>query len=551
MFFNEKKLKKINHILFDYGAQNIQILENSKVQIKLKFDIYFDKKLVSLGLNFQNKANWTIPPSFTILNRPLPALDHVGHSGLICTTDHQGENFDGNKHEKLISFFLEKTLKILNQSFNNLNSNNRTSIYNELEGYLENIDNVNYDVQLHSDPCSTPFLYGWLKKNKNGIQTIAHIDDGQNNNINKTHLTKVKIHKILLKDSSIFPIPHMDTVFSEEDFLKIIHTLPSDKIETLLSRGNQNVLIGVPNENGFTYLVFSYSIWYSYKNIISFQKFKISLTQRAWIDYLLKRTGQEQIDKHIAVFGCGALGSKVIEILAQTGINNFSLVDPERLTTDNIFRHSLGLQQVNIAKSEALAKKIELERPGLTVKPYITNAENWIQSNYINNVDTIIITIGHTPTEISLVKSIFEINKNINIIVGWVEPYDLGGHFISFNNKERGCLNCLYYDSNSNKSLNPKYKYIKSGQILSKNITGCSGAFTPFSSLNCSKLASYITEYTLYNQTGFISLSGENYSAVKNNILTTHFYEKVNSKNGVNIISLDEIYEEVCSCCNT
>ena len=108
-----------------------------------------------------------------------------------------------------------------------------------------------------------------------------------------------------------------------------------------------------------------------------------------------------------------------------------------------------------------------------------------------------------------------------------------------------------YFDENLNKSLTTKYKFIESGQLIAKNITGCAGAFTPFSSLNCMKLASYISDYALNQQLGFVSLSGNHQNANKNGVMTTPFYAVVSSSNGINILSIKEIYKEVCPCCNT
>jgi hypothetical protein len=552
MFFTNSKLENINKLLSELGAQDIHVSAITNNWVTLKFDFLIDRKKVSLSLDFQNRANWTTPPIFTLLTRPMPALDHVGHSGQICTTDHQGENFQGYKHGALISLFLRKTINILEQSFNNLNLNNRSSLYNELEGYLGNIQNIGDNLILHCNPLTVTQLYGWLKKSPKGNhQVLEQIDDGNNTYTNHSQLTKVKVHKVLLDDAYIFPIPNIGDHFTEYDFLKIINSLSDEKKQSLLKQGNHYVLLGIPNGHGFAYLVISYAIWYSFKEKVSFNSFEASLTQRAWVDYLLNRTGQEQKSRHIVIIGCGALGSKIAEILAQTGINQFSLIDPEFLKTDNIYRHALGLQYINTYKSISLAKKLLAERPGLIISPFIDYGERWIKSKIPENVDTIILAIGHTPTEISIIKTIYELNRTIQIVTGWLEPYDLGGHFISFNNKNLGCLNCLYFDENSNKSLTPKYKFTKSDQLIAKNITGCAGAFTPFSSLNCTKLASYISDYVVNQQLGFVSLSGNQQNASKNGVITTPYYDVVHSSNGINSLHINEIYEEVCPCCNT
>lgn len=65
----------------------------------------------------------------------------------------------------------------------------------------------------------------------------------------------------------------------------------------MLKQGNHYALVGIPNEHGFAYVIFYYAIWYSFKEKVSFKGFKVSLTQRAWIDYLLNRTGQEKKNK--------------------------------------------------------------------------------------------------------------------------------------------------------------------------------------------------------------------------------------------------------------
>jgi hypothetical protein len=54
--------------------------------------------------------------------------------------------------------------------------------------------------------------------------------------------------------------------------------------------------------------------------------------------------------------------------------------------------------------------------------------------------------------------------------------------------------------------------------------------------------SSYISEYVLNQQLGFVSISGDNQNANKNGIITTPFYNSVNNSNGINILNLKEIY---------
>lgn len=108
MFFDNPKLDNIEKLLSEHGAQNIHVTSITKDWVNLKFDFLINTQQVCLGLIFQNRANWTIPPIFRILTRPMSALDHVSQSGEICTTDHQGENFEGYRHKELITEFFER-----------------------------------------------------------------------------------------------------------------------------------------------------------------------------------------------------------------------------------------------------------------------------------------------------------------------------------------------------------------------------------------------------------------------------------------------------------
>lgn len=72
----------------------------------------------------------------------------------------------------------------------------------------------------------------------------------------------------------------------------------------------------------------------------------------------------------IALFGCGALGSSVAELLARGGVNQLSLFDPDSVKFGNLCRHSLDGSSVNLNKAEALAKRLSLANPLSTIKGY-------------------------------------------------------------------------------------------------------------------------------------------------------------------------------------
>lgn len=63
-------------------------------------------------------------------------------------------------------------------------------------------------------------------------------------------------------------------------------------------------------------------------------------------------------DKHIAIVGCGSVGSKIAVSLARSGGAHFLLVDPDVFFAGNIVRNELDLRSVGVSKSSALKQRV-------------------------------------------------------------------------------------------------------------------------------------------------------------------------------------------------
>lgn len=59
-------------------------------------------------------------------------------------------------------------------------------------------------------------------------------------------------------------------------------------------------------------------------------------------------------DVHVAVVGCGAIGSFAAELLFRSGVRHLTLVDGERLRPGNVVRHLAGVEHVGWPKTEAV-----------------------------------------------------------------------------------------------------------------------------------------------------------------------------------------------------
>ena len=72
----------------------------------------------------------------------------------------------------------------------------------------------------------------------------------------------------------------------------------------------------------------------------------------------------------IAVFGCGALGGSIAELLARGGVHQMSLVDSDTIKFGNLCRHTLDGSSVGVNKARALAETLSRANPLSKIKGY-------------------------------------------------------------------------------------------------------------------------------------------------------------------------------------
>ena len=72
----------------------------------------------------------------------------------------------------------------------------------------------------------------------------------------------------------------------------------------------------------------------------------------------------------IVVFGCGALGSSVAELLARGGVHQMNLVDHDTIKFGNLCRHTLDGSSVGLNKAKALAERLSRANPLSKIKGY-------------------------------------------------------------------------------------------------------------------------------------------------------------------------------------
>ncbi|WP_296173458.1 ThiF family adenylyltransferase [Psychrobacter sp. UBA2769] len=551
-----------NHIQ-SLNGKNIKSYDKKDGFITIDFDLDVNRQTVPLSVKYADQKRWLSLPTVSVSQCNLTALDHVGNDGLICVTDHQGEMFDSADLSGLFKYAVDTAIGILTNALESYSAGNRDALYEEIDGYNQTVVSDAPVIVATHNPNQSDSLYAWcinFTKQRNTPQChhIKYLVDGASRNPpSSSPYTAVKITKISLPCIEDFVIPDLFESFDENWWKKQISKFSKNQLDSLHKKSNfKIILLEVPTPKMHTYLVISY-----YQDMTSnkYRSFKVQTLQRGWREYLLNRTGidsQFSSKKTVVIAGCGSVGSRVAETLAESDIDKLILVDYDDMKTDNVMRHYLGIQDVNQSKVSALKNRLQQNIPELEVVAYKANILNWLNSQnneQLSEIHSIVLATGHPPTELEVCRRLYTYEANVHVVSGWLEAYGLGGHVLGFRSNEDGCLKCLYYDDDGNSS-----NYIRTslfsnplGIVLSKNITGCAGAFTAYGSVHAMKTAVIIAEYVIENKTGLQSWCATNKLPTDYDLKATKHQELALQNGGYYLQSLDAIKTVGCSCCST
>lgn len=253
---------------------------------------------------------------------------------------------------------------------------------------------------------------------------------------------------------------------------------------------------------------------------------------RHYGSYLLERGGATANlkDITIAVIGCGAIGSRIIEQLVLSGVGNIIIIDDDILSEDNIYRHVLGGQEIGYNKAEAMKIHLEHRLPCINVTAKPMTREQWINTEAWNDVQMIIdATADFTGMREMNKKNMGNSGKVLPVIYCWLEACGIGGHTVLVDGKSKGCLECLF----EFKDQGPyrRSDFLNPYQDITKDLTGCGGAFTPYSALDSIKTATLTVELALEfvingRESSYRYWVGDNKLAEDSGLKQSPWYEK-------------------------
>ena len=232
-------------------------------------------------------------------------------------------------------------------------------------------------------------------------------------------------------------------------------------------------------------------------------------------DYLLSRGGARPSlkDKRVLLLGCGSLGGFVANNLCQIGVTKLDLIDNDEFKYDNIYRHFMGFDAIKMSKgksgfkSDLLSTVLNEKYAYLDIDPMNYNersVEQIVLKNpeILKQYDLVISALGEPTLNLAVNDLLIEHQIPTPFIVCFNEPYGIGGHVITTNITRDSCLRC-YYTAIPNGGLCAFRPGLTApDQSFKKTLSGCSGAFVPYSSLDSQQTAVFTVRKAIDVLTG-------------------------------------------------
>ncbi len=229
--------------------------------------------------------------------------------------------------------------------------------------------------------------------------------------------------------------------------------------------------------------------------------------ERIDYSYLTKRGGSYSgiKDKKVLLLGAGSVGGYLANNLCQLGIVNLDILDSDIFSEENVYRHFLGF---DAAIKNKLTYKADLIKEQLeNMYPYVdidslnykerSVEEFLINYNRLSNYDIIISALGEPSLNLEINSLLYRHNIKVPFICCFNEPYSIGGHIIASNIDRKSCLQCLYTKVNASDVTSFRGSLVETEQSFKKNVSGCSGAFVPYSCLDSQQTAIIAAKMTI------------------------------------------------------
>ena len=189
--------------------------------------------------------------------------------------------------------------------------------------------------------------------------------------------------------------------------------------------------------------------------------------------------------KKVLIVGCGSIGGYVAVMLAKAGCDRITLVDHDKFSEENVFRHVLGKESIGKSKVIALKDRLMSAVPGMRVDVFGERIEQAVRNGSVDlrRFDIIISATGNHTSNIMLDRVLLEMRVTADAFFAWNEPFDIGCHaaFVPGRNyaaEGEPTLRGLF--GRDEGGLCDLTSYCERGQRFERGMCGCCGLYVPY-----------------------------------------------------------------------
>lgn len=474
---------------------------------------------------------------------PVSPLAHVSYSGAVCIDDGQGLSLDPDRSAEIVAHAALKAYDLLEKSAADA-ATGHAEFFNELEGYWLHLpgslrSRVYFEVDGKSRMVKG-FVNCRLKTPKwYFVEPEADLPWD-------VREEKLAGQRALYVHLDALDLPPAKPDKLTPDFIEAVHQIQTPeqlKLWDQILGPSKNspkqlaLLVSVPRQAGGLSLVAA--VFGARAGTIDKNAPVTPLSMRRHAPHYMRERGGASLDlfgKHVAVLGAGAVGSVVVDTLAAAGVGKLTVVDSDEYSADNVFRHLLAPLYVDTEKPLGLKFALERRYPGLSITPVITTGQEWFKTADLRQYDGIVLAFGAPSLERSFSRVLKDRRYDIPVVFTWLEAMDLGGHSVLMWTKGEGCLDCAYRDDEGQPSQASRTSFLVPNQPVTRNLTGCAGAFVPFGPIQARKTGLLAAEHLLSilnsatsedatHKPSYRFWVGEGTAAAKHSLRTTPWFQ--------------------------
>lgn len=471
-----------------------------------------EDKEISLWVGIKESFPLTLPIIFLEPADALGMIPHLEEDGYLCYLDSEGLFLDFNNPVRILIEAIERATELLEKS---VSGENKWDFMNEFHAYWLQLGSKTKSLAAYLTVDTTlRKIYAY----QDGDRYILVADKIDSACAYFNHRNK-KIHSYTRHTGLYIPLevgtfltpPTPKKLWTVRDLQEIIRKHVSadnqkklQQYRVLKNRSQELVIMAIPRPQGeMTVIGLIFSDVGDKHPLIAGNSTIVSTPiniQRYDLDYLMPRGGANTNLNEIKalIVGCGAVGGDIPASLVQAGIRDLTLVDPDILKPENIYRHVMGKCQEKQYKTLAIKEEIESKYPYLTITTHETYIVEAVTKGEIDlsDFDLAIFATGNQTMELYLNRLIHQ--HSLLAVFTWLEPYGIGGHSLLTRLGKPGCFQCLF-DSDpisdalrtgaANRQNYNRASFAAPNQSFAKNDLGCGASYTDYGALDAQKTA--------------------------------------------------------------